>query len=276
MPTPRASLAKLAKVLPGGYSTIQLKSVSDTTCNALSHVSTVPLITNFRIVGVGKRGRRITPTWFHDRRGGSLKMMEVIVEVRRAFAQTISEKKTVTMRMSPPRTPRTMVRVEAARQTYTQVQSFTYPGSAVTETPDMFAEIVRQTLAYWMRIRRNQPKVAISLKTPTVKAEAIEALYSYGCSIWTLRQEHCLKFRTVYHRVMLRIIGAQRKRPDQRMTSYSGAPKITGCESIETTLSTTTLLWAGTLIRISGVRLQNRIVFGNLEGAVRRGRDGKG
>ncbi|CAN0328871.1 unnamed protein product, partial [Ascophyllum nodosum] len=47
------------------------------------------------------------------------------------------------------------------------------------------------------------------------------------------------------------------------------------CESIETTLRTRRLLWAGTLLRMSGGRLPKRIVFGNLEGAVRRGRGGK-
>ena len=65
---------------------------------------------------------------------GLAKMMEVIVEVCRAFALTVSAKKTETMRMPPPRTPRTMVRVEAAGQTYKQVQCFTYLGGAVTET----------------------------------------------------------------------------------------------------------------------------------------------
>ena len=53
------------------------------------------------------------------------------------------------------------------------------------------------------------------------------------------------------------------------------ALEITGCESIETTLRTRRLLWAGTLLRMSGGRLPKRIVFGNLEGAVRRGRGGK-
>ncbi|CAN0342198.1 unnamed protein product, partial [Ascophyllum nodosum] len=48
--------------------------------------------------------------------------------------------------------------------------------------------------------------------------------------------------------------------------------EITGCESIETTLRTRRLLWAGTLLRMSGGRLPKRIMFGNLEGAVRRGR----
>ena len=174
-----------------------------------------------------------------------------------------------------------MVRIEAAGQIYKQVQSFTYLGGAVTETPDTSVEITRRTRACWMRIRRysrelyGQPKVALSLKTRMVKAEAIEALL-YGCSTWTLRQDHYAKLRTVHHRVLLRIIGAQRKRPDHRMTSYNRALEITRCESSETTLRTRRLfLWAGTLLRMSGGRLLKRIMFGNLEGAVRRGRGGK-
>ena len=49
---------------------------------------------------------------------GLTKMIEVIVEVCRVFALTVSAKKTETVCMPPPRTPRTMVRVEAAAQTY--------------------------------------------------------------------------------------------------------------------------------------------------------------
>ena len=95
-------------------------------------------------------------------------MMEVIVEVCRAFALTVSAKKTETMCMPPPRTPRTMVQVEAAGQTYKLVQSFTYLGDAMTEVPDMSVEIARRTRACWMRIRRylrelyDQPKIALS------------------------------------------------------------------------------------------------------------------
>ena len=47
---------------------------------------------------------------------GFAKMMEVIVEVCRAFALTVSAKKTETMCMRSPRTPRTMVRIEQAGQ----------------------------------------------------------------------------------------------------------------------------------------------------------------
>ena len=183
--------------------------------------------------------------------------------------------------MPPPRTPQTMVRIEAAGHIYKQVQFFTYLEGAVTETPDTSVEITRRTRACWMRIRRysrelyGQPKVALSLKTRIIKAEATEALL-YGCSTWTLRQEHYAKLRTVHHRVLLRIVGAQRKRPDHRMISYNRALEITRCESSETTLRTRRLfLWAGTLLRMSGGRLPKRIMFGNLEGAVRRGRGGK-
>ena len=107
---------------------------------------------------------------------GLAKMMEVIVEVCQAFWLTVSAKKTETMCMPPPRTPRTMVQIEAAGHTYKQVQSFTYLGGAVTEVPNMSAEIARRTRVCWMRIRRylrelyDQPKVALSLKIRMVKA----------------------------------------------------------------------------------------------------------
>ena len=68
---------------------------------------------------------------------------------------------------------------------------------------------------------------------------------------------------------------ARDQRPDHRMTLYNHALEITRYESIETTLRTRGLLWAGTLIRMSGGQLPKRIMFGNLEGAVRRGRGGK-
>ena len=84
-----------------------------------------------------------------------------------------------------------------------------------------------------------------------------------------------LRPATVHHRVLVRIIRVQRKSPDHRMVSYNRALEITGCESIETTLRTRRLSWAGALIRMSGGRLPKRTILGNFEGAVRRGRGGK-
>ena len=114
----------------------------------------------------------------------------------------------------------------------------------------------------YLRELYDQPKVAFSLNTRMVKTEAIEALL-HGCSTWTLRLEHFYKLRTVHHRVLLRIIGAQRKRPHHPMTSHNRA--LIRCENVDTTLRTRRLLWAGALIRMSGGRLPKRIVFGNVD-----------
>ena len=59
------------------------------------------------------------------------------------------------------------------------------------------------------------------------------------------------------------------------MTSYNRALEVTRCETIETTLCKRRFLWAEKLIRMNGGWLPERIVFGHLEGAVRRGRVGK-
>ena len=80
--------------------------------------------------------------------------------------------------------------------------------------------------------------------TQDPNGEASEVLL-YECSTWILRQEHYSKLRTVHHRVLLRIIGAQHKRSDLRMTSYNRALEITGCESIDSTLRTRRFLGAG-------------------------------
>ena len=107
---------------------------------------------------------------------GLTKMMDIIVEVCRAFTLAVSAKKTETMCMPPPpRKPQTMVRVEAAVQNYSLVQSFIYLG--VIETPGISVKIAMPTRAWWMRIRwylyelYDQLKVALSLKTRMIKAE---------------------------------------------------------------------------------------------------------
>ena len=89
--------------------------------------------------------------------------------------------------MRPMCRPRTMLRVEAAGQTYKQVQSFTYLEGVDTEIPDMSTEITGRTRACRVRIRRylgelyDQPKVALFFKTRLLKAEVVDALL-YGCS----------------------------------------------------------------------------------------------
>ena len=141
-------------------------------------------------------------------------MMEVIVEVCRAFALTVSaKKKTETMYVYVSTAYNADDGVSRSSRANLQKCAILHlPRGAVTETPDVSVEIARQTRACWMRIRRylrdlyDQPKVALSLKTRMLKAEAIETLL-YGCSTWTLPQEHYAKLRTVHHRVLLRSSG---------------------------------------------------------------------
>ena len=95
-----------------------------------------------------------------------------------------------------------------------------------------------------MRIRRYQqelydrPNVPLNLKIRMVKAEAVEALL-YGCVTWTTDYR---KLRTIHHRVLLRIIGARRRRSDHRVLSSNRALELTECESIEATLRARRLL----------------------------------
>ena len=56
---------------------------------------------------------------------GLANIMEIIVEICRVFALTVSARKTEIMCMFPPRKLRTMLRVKVAGQIYKQVQSFT-------------------------------------------------------------------------------------------------------------------------------------------------------
>ena len=87
-----------------------------------------------------------------------------------------------------------------------------------------------------MRIRRylrelyDQPQVALSLKIRMVKADR-------GPPVWMTYYVEpplgTLLLRTVHHRVLLHTIGAHRKRPDHRMTSYNRALEIARSWSAE-------------------------------------------
>ena len=107
-----------------------------------------------------------------------------------------------------------------------------------------------------------------------VKAEAVEALL-YASVTWILRQEHYKKLRTVHHWVLLRIIRRQGQSRDYRNLSYCKDLQAANCESIETTVKTWRLLWAGAVMRKDARRLPRRLHLGKLDGARKRGRGGK-
>ena len=162
--------------------------------------------------------------------------------------------------MPTPRAPVEKMRIEAASQRYNQTDSFFYLGGTVSETPSVSAEISRRTRACWMHVKKyavqlyDCPTVSLDLKAWMVKAEAVEALL-YGSVTWTLRQEHYKTLRSVHHRVLLRIIGKQGRSRDHRILSYCKALQATNRESIETTVRTRRLLWAGAVVRMDARRL---------------------
>ena len=92
-----------------------------------------------------------------------------------------------------------------------------------------------------------------------------------GCVTCPPLKCHYAKPRTTHHRMLLRIPGAWCKSPNKRILSYKDALHRTQCESIETTVRTRRLLWAGALLRMGDHRLPKRVVSGELENAGKRG-----
>ena len=107
-----------------------------------------------------------------------------------------------------------------------------------------------------------------------VRSEVAEALL-YGCATWTALKGHYTKLRTTHHRMLLRTLGAWCKSPNKRILSYKDALQRTECESIETTVRTRRLLWAGALLHMGDHRLPKRVMSGELENAGKRGLRGK-
>ena len=86
-----------------------------------------------------------------------------------------------------------------------------------------------------------------------VKAEVVEALL-YGCATWTPLKGHYAKS------------------PNKRILSYKDALQRTECESIEITVRTRRLLWAGAVLRMGDHRLPKRVMSAELENAGERGK----
>ena len=101
-----------------------------------------------------------------------------IVKVCGAFGLTVSEKKTETMQMPIPHGLVTPITINAAGQHYCQTASFIYLGGAITETPNLSAEIDRRIRAGWMSFNRyrrelyDHPNVSLlDLKVRMVKVD---------------------------------------------------------------------------------------------------------
>ena len=88
----------------------------------------------------------------------------------------------------------------------------------------------------------------------------------YGCVTWTLGKEHFDELRTAHHRFLLRIIGLQRRERTDNLMSYAKALEKAQCNSVETTIPTRRLLFAGAVQRTHNERLTRRVMFGMMAG----------
>ena len=178
--------------------------------------------------------------------------------------------------MPIPRAPATPIMFNSTGQQYRQTTSFAYLGGAVTETPNISAEIDRRIRAGWMSFERytrelyDRPKASLlHLKARIVKYEVVEALL-YECATCAPLKVHYNKLSTAHHSMLLRILGTWCKSPNNRILSYMDALQRTGCESIEATVRTRRLLWAEALLRMGDRRLPERIISGELKNAGQR------
>ena len=103
-----------------------------------------------------------------------------------------------------------------------------------------------------------------SLKLRMLKAEVIETLLN-GCVTLNPGKEHFAELRTAHHRFLPRIVSFKRRRPTDHLMSYAKAPKKAQCESVETTIRTRCLLFAGAK-RTYTERLARRLKFGTIAG----------
>ena len=186
-------------------------------------------------------------------------MMAVFVEVLGAFGPTISESKTETMCMPIPRAPATKIVFNATGQQYRQTTSFTR----------------RDRPAGSRGVDGFQALQAGAVRPPEGKSTASEGpdgeVRGSRGVMWTSLKCHYAKLRTTHHRMLLRILGAWCKSPNKRIVSYKDALQRTKYESIETTVRTRRLLWAGALLRMGDHRLPKRVISGELENAGKRG-----
>ena len=183
--------------------------------------------------------------------------------------------------MPIPHAPAPKIVFNPTGQQYRQTTSFTYLGGTVTEMPNLSDEIDRRIHAGWMGFKRYKrelydcPKgILLPLKARMVRSDVVEALL-YGCVTWTSLKCHYAKLGITHHRMLLRILRAWWKSPNKRILSYKDALQRTQCESIEATVRTKRLLWAGALLRMGDHRLPKEVMSGKVENAGKRGPGGR-
>ena len=202
-------------------------------------------------------------------------MMTVIVSTCAEFGLTVSEKKTESMYCGTRSGETVQMKLEAAGQKYKQVDKFPYLGGILNSSGDVVDDISRRQQRAYGNLRKycrqlyDQRHIHLKIKIIMFKMEVLEALL-HGCKTWALKTENWTTLRQTHHYCLLRVLCFRKKKREDRPLSYSQALKKTDCESIETTVRTRRLLYAGQVLRMDDTRLPKIMMCGELNAGKRR------
>ena len=206
------------------------------------------------------------------------KMMTVIVTACSAFGRKVSEAKTATMCLQTKGERHVPFTVTSAGQVYKQTVEFAYLGGAISadwdlRSVEMMRRIPRACACfgpYKMEIY-DRPNVLLRRKVRMLTADVLETL-PYGCDTWSRSKADYDRLRRVHHQMLLRCLGWRKRKREDHNLSYANEVLRTDSESIETTVRSRRILFAGFVARMGEERLPRRVMFGEILG----GRDYSG
>ena len=163
------------------------------------------------------------------------------------------------------------VSVEAAGQVYNQTNEFVYLGGNVNHDADMSIEVDRRIRNAWCSFRKytlelyDRPSAPLELKIRMLRAEVPETML-YGCITWSPRTCHYDTLRRAHHRFLTRRIGWRKHNHVDHPNLYLDALIKTGSESVEATLRSRRIFFAGFVARMEDTRLPKCVMFGEMVG----------
>ena len=191
----------------------------------------------------------------------------------RSVVLTVSEAKTETMCLRAKGMPEStaIFSVEAAGQVYNQTNEFVCLGGNVNHNADLSIEVDRRIRIAWYSFRKyalelyDRPSAPIELKIRMLRAEVLKTML-YGCVAWSPHACHYDTLRRAHYRFLTRRIGWRKHNRAAHPISCLGTLIKTGSESIEATLRTRWILFAGFVARMEDTRLPKYVMCGEMVG----------
>ena len=154
---------------------------------------------------------------------------------------------------------------------YNQTNEFVYLGGNVNHNADLSIEVDRRIRNAWCGFRKytlelyDRPSAPLELKLRMLRAEVRETML-YGCFTWSPRACHYDTLRRAHDRFLTRCIGWRKHNRADHPISYLDTLVRTGSESIEATLRSGRILFAGFVARMEDTRLPKCVMFVEMVG----------